>query len=69
MRYVNLEGYEPGPKSPRKPADMSFPGFPDAVYPAVHTHPVSGRKTLGTVEQFLTVLQIVVKLGFLMTKR
>lgn len=53
MRYVDLEGYEPGPYSPRKPADMNFPDFPDAVYPAVVTHPISGRKVLGVVEQFL----------------
>jgi taurine dioxygenase len=53
MRYVNLEGYQPGPQSPRKPSDMNFPDFADTVYPAVHTHPISGRKVLGTVEQFL----------------
>lgn len=53
MRYVNLEGYEPGPSSPRKPSDIGFPDFPDAVYPAVVTHPVSGRKVLEVVEQFL----------------
>ncbi|PLW67230.1 TauD/TfdA dioxygenase family protein [Pseudohalioglobus lutimaris] len=53
MRYVNLEGYEPGPFSPRKPADVGFPDFADAVYPAVITHPVSGRKVLEVVEQFL----------------
>lgn len=53
MRYVDLEGYEPGPFSPKKPSDMNFPDFSDAVYPAVGTHPVSGRKVLGVVEQFL----------------
>lgn len=53
MRYVDLEGYEPGPHSPSKPSDMNFPDFPDAVYPAVLTHPTSGRKILGIVEQFL----------------
>lgn len=53
MRYVNLEGYKPGPYSPRKPSDVSYPDFPDAVYPAVITHPVSGRKILEIVEQFL----------------
>ncbi len=53
MRYVNLEGYEPGPYSPKKPSDVNFPDFPDAVYPAVVTHPVSGRKVLEIVEQFL----------------
>lgn len=53
MRYVNLEGYQPGPHSPRKPADMRYPDFPDTAYPAVITHPVSGRKVLGIVEQFL----------------
>jgi taurine dioxygenase len=53
MRYVDLEGYEPGPYSPKKPADVGYPDFADAVYPAVHTHPISGRKVLGIVEQFL----------------
>jgi taurine dioxygenase len=53
MRYVDLAGYEPGPHSPRKPSDIGFPDFPDAVYPAVVTHPVSGRKVLEIVEQFL----------------
>lgn len=50
---VDLDGYEPGPYSPRKPADVNFPDFADAVYPAVVTHPVSGRKVLEIVEQFL----------------
>lgn len=53
MRYVDLEGYEPGPHSPRKPSDMNYPDFPDSIYPGVITHPVSGRKILGIVEQFL----------------
>ncbi len=53
MRYVDLDGYEPGPYSPRKPSDMNYPDFPDAVYPAVVTHPVTGRKILEIVEQFL----------------
>jgi taurine dioxygenase len=53
MRYVDLDGYEPGPFSPKKPSDMNFPDFADAVYPAALTHPVSGRKVLSVVEQFL----------------
>jgi len=53
MRYVNTEGYEPGEFSPRKPSDMNFPDFPDTAYPGVYTHPISGRKVLGVVEQFL----------------
>ncbi|MBA6413149.1 TauD/TfdA family dioxygenase [Parahaliea sp. F7430] len=53
MRYVDLEGYEPGPHSPRKPSDMKYPDFPDSVYPAVVTHPVTKRPVLGIVEQFL----------------
>lgn len=53
MRYVDLEGYEPGPYSPKKPSDMKYPDFPDAAYPAVVTHPITGRKILGVVEQFL----------------
>lgn len=53
MRYVDLEGYEPGPHSPRKPNDMKYPDFPDSVYPAVVKHPVTKRPVLGIVEQFL----------------
>ena len=53
MRYVNLEGYEPGPYSPRKPSDINYPNFPEVAYPAVVTHPVTGRKVLEICEQFL----------------
>lgn len=53
MRYVDLSGYEPGPFSPRKPADMHYPDFPDTAYPGVIRHPVTGRRILGIVEQFL----------------
>ena len=53
MRYVNLDGYEPGPNSPTKPTDIGFPDFSDAAYPMVVTHPISGRKVLEVVEQFL----------------
>ena len=53
MRFVDVTGYEPGPHSPKKPSDIGFPDFPDAVYPAVVEHPVTGRKVLEVVEQFL----------------
>ena len=53
MRFVDLEGYEPGAYSPRKPSDMQFPNFPDQAYPAVVTHPVTGRKVLEICEQML----------------
>jgi taurine dioxygenase len=53
MRYVDLEGYEPGPYSPRKPADINYPNFPEVAYPAVVTHPVTGHKVLEICEQFL----------------
>lgn len=53
MRYVNLQGYEPGPFSPRKPSDLGYPDFPEVAYPAVVTHPVTGRKVLEICEQFL----------------
>jgi taurine dioxygenase len=32
---------------------MGFPDFADSIYPAVVTHPISGRKVLEIVEQFL----------------
>ena len=53
MRFVDTEGYQPGPFSPKRPADMGFPDFSDSVYPAVVRHPVTGRKILEVVEQFL----------------
>lgn len=53
MRFVDTSAYEPGPQTPKKPSDMGFPDFPDAIYPAVVTHPISGRKVLEIVEQFL----------------
>jgi taurine dioxygenase len=53
MRFVDVTGYEPGPHSPKKPADIGFPDFPDAIYPAVVEHPVTGTKVLEVVEQFL----------------
>lgn len=53
MRFVDLEGYEPGPWSPKKPSDVRFPNFPEIAYPAAVTHPVTGRKVLEIVEQFL----------------
>jgi len=53
MRFVDLNGYEPGPHSPKTPADVGFPEFPDSIYPVVVEHPVSGRKVLEVVEQFL----------------
>ncbi|MFK7898260.1 MAG: TauD/TfdA dioxygenase family protein [Myxococcota bacterium] len=53
MRFVDLDGYEPGPHSPKTPADIGFPDFPDSAYPAVVEHPVTGRKVLEIVEQFL----------------
>jgi taurine dioxygenase len=53
MRFVDMEGYEPGPDSPQKPSDMGFPDFPDAVYPIVVQHPVTGANLLEIVEQFL----------------
>ncbi len=52
-RFVELEGYAPGPHSPKKPSDVGFPEFPDAIYPAVVEHPITGRKVLEVVEQFL----------------
>ena len=63
MRYVNLEGNEPGPNSPTKPSNIGFPDFSDAVYPAVVTHPVSGRKVLEVVEQFLDRVVIPQQFG------
>jgi alpha-ketoglutarate-dependent taurine dioxygenase len=53
MRYVDVEDYEPGLYSPRKPSDINYPNFPEVAYPAVVTHPVTGRKVLEICEQFL----------------
>jgi len=53
MRYVDLEEYQPGPYSPTKPSDLNYPNFPEVAYPAVVTHPVTGRKVLEICEQFL----------------
>ncbi len=53
MRFVDTEGYEPSPYSPRTPAQMNFPNFPEIVYPAVVKHPVTGRKVLEIVELML----------------
>ncbi|MFT4518076.1 MAG: taurine dioxygenase [Halioglobus sp.] len=53
MRFVDLEGYEPGAYSPKKPSDINYPNFPEVLYPAVVTHPVTGRKVLEICEQFL----------------
>ncbi len=53
MRFADLEGYEPGPYSPRNPAQMDFPDFPEVIYPAVVTHPTTGRKVLEICELML----------------
>lgn len=63
MRYVDVEGYEPGPHSPKKPSDVNFPDFPESVYPAAMTHPVTGIKVLGIVEQFLDRIVTPYKAG------
>ncbi len=63
MRYVDLVGYEPGPYSPKKPSDVKFPDFPESVYPAAMTHPVTGVKVLGIVEQFLDRISTPYKAG------
>jgi taurine dioxygenase len=63
MRFVNLDGYEPGEFSPRKPADMNYPSFPDVAYPAVISHPVTGLKILEIVEQFLDRAVMPHKIG------
>jgi taurine dioxygenase len=53
MRFVDNQGYEPGPYSPKKPSDMQFPNFAEVAYPAAVTHPVTGRKVLEITEQML----------------
>ncbi len=53
MRFVDHEGYQPGPQSPKQPSDLGFPDFDDSIYPAVVEHPVTGHKVLEIVEQFL----------------
>lgn len=52
-RFADQRGYEPGPDLPKKPSDVGFPDFPDAIYPMALTHPLSGRRILEIVEQFL----------------
>ena len=52
-RFVDLEGYEPNPLGPKKPTDVNFPDFPEVAYPAALAHPVTGRKVMTVVEQFL----------------
>ncbi|NQX87308.1 MAG: TauD/TfdA family dioxygenase [Halioglobus sp.] len=63
MRFADLVGYEPGPYSPRKPSDIDFPNFPEVAYPAVVTHPVTGRKVLEICEQFLERIVAPHKVG------
>jgi taurine dioxygenase len=63
MRYVDLEGYQPGPYSPTKPSDLNYPNFPEVAYPAVVTHPVTGRKVLEICEQFLERIVAPHKVG------
>ena len=62
-RYVDLTGYAPGPNSPKKPSDVGFPEFADSIYPAVVTHPVSGRRVLEVVEQFLDRFENATEMG------
>lgn len=62
-RFADLSGYEPGPNSPKKPADVGFPEFADSIYPAVVTHPASGRKVLEIVEQFLDRIENAEEMG------
>ncbi|MEM9174907.1 MAG: TauD/TfdA family dioxygenase [Myxococcota bacterium] len=62
-RFVDLTGYEPGPNSPKKPSDVGFPDFPDSIYPLVVTHPVSGRRVLEVVEQFLDRIENAEAMG------
>ena len=62
-RFADNSGYEPGPFSPKKPADVGFPDFPDAVYPMVVTHPETGDKILEIVEQFLDRVMEPEKIG------
>jgi taurine dioxygenase len=52
-RYVDRQGYEPGPKAPKKASDMNFPDFPDCAYPIVLVHPESGREILNISPMFL----------------
>ena len=64
-RFADLEGFEPGPKNPKKPSDVGFPDFPDSVYPVVVTHPVSGRRVLEVAEQFLDRFENAAEFGLI----
>lgn len=62
-RYADQRGYEPGPDLPKKPSDVGFPDFADAIYPMVLTHPESGRRILEIVEQFLHEIPNATQMG------
>ena len=53
MRFCDNVKFEPGPNLPKSVEEAGVPDFPDAAYPAVGTHPVSGRKVLQIVPFFL----------------
>lgn len=52
-RFVDTANYEPNPRGPRKPADVQFPDYGEVAYPIALAHPVTKRKVLTVVEQFL----------------
>jgi taurine dioxygenase len=53
MPFLDTRGYDPGPNGPKSPADLGFPDFPDALYPLVLTHPVTGRRSLNVCPMFM----------------
>ncbi|MCY3787950.1 MAG: TauD/TfdA family dioxygenase [Gemmatimonadetes bacterium] len=53
MRFCDNVKFEPGPNLPKSVEEAGVPDFPDAAYPAVGTHPVSGRQVLQIVPFFL----------------
>ena len=53
MKFCDENAYEPGPNLPKSLAEAGVQEFPDAAYPAVGAHPVTGRKVLQIVPFFL----------------
>ena len=63
MRFTDKNGYEPGPENVKNPSDVGIPDFPDATYPAITVHPITGQKILKVTEWFLERVEQPEKAG------